>query len=95
MNAPDRIPTNHGDMAVVDLVDMLTYINYATNRDRGMSAEGAATIYPNAQAMEANYQAELKHEREMGMERDDGHAEEYRAENAEIRERQLESGRAG
>lgn len=39
----------------IDLIDWLTYISYATQRDNGMSIEGAAKIYPNAAAYEERY----------------------------------------
>lgn len=65
MNAPDLLPTSAGDKTAEEIVDLLTYVSYSTQRDNGMSAAGAATLYRNAEAYEARYQAELAHEAEV------------------------------
>lgn len=54
------LPTNKGPMTIDQLVDHLTYVNYACNRDRSpeITAEQWAGIFSNAAAMEVRYQAE-------------------------------------
>lgn len=53
------IPTNRGPMSAGQIVDELTYINYASNRSAGMTAKQLATLFPvSGAAMEERYQAE-------------------------------------
>lgn len=57
MNA---IPTSKGLMTPGAIVDELTYINYAFNRERSPHITPArwAKVYPRAAELEARYQAE-------------------------------------
>lgn len=60
-HTPDTIPTSIGVVTPAQLVDELTYSNFAYNRDRGMSAEAYASMFrsfPTA-AFEARYQREV------------------------------------
>lgn len=54
-----NIPTNHGMMGINSIIDHLTYSSYRTNR-KDSEAELLAKWYPNAEALEARYQLELK-----------------------------------
>lgn len=52
--------TNLGDMSVGVVLSELTYISYASNRDRSpeVTPERWARIYPYADILEARYQAD-------------------------------------
>lgn len=51
------IPTSRGNFTEGGLLDELLYINYAHNRDIGMTAE-SGKWYPGAAVLEARYEAE-------------------------------------
>ena len=55
-NSSDKIPTNHGLMAVGQIFDHLNYVSYRTQRDAGVSAEICAKWYANHEAFEREYQ---------------------------------------
>lgn len=54
------IPTDRGLQHIGSIIDELTYVNYACNRDAAphITPERWAPHYPNATVLEARYQAE-------------------------------------
>lgn len=55
------IPTNYGPLNPLEIIDRLTYISYATNRDAAphITPNSWEKVYgPEVDSMEAQYQAE-------------------------------------
>ena len=44
INEEGKVPTNKGDKTPNEIVSELTYISYKTNRELGMTHEGAVRI---------------------------------------------------
>jgi hypothetical protein len=54
------IPTNHGPMQPEGIFDFLLFVNYSHNRGLGITPEGFKKMgFPNVDAFEAKYQAEI------------------------------------
>lgn len=53
------IETSRGRMSAEQIIDELTYSNYAFNRGRGCTAEALGKYFANGAALEARYQTEL------------------------------------
>lgn len=56
---PGTIPTNNGARTVEQIMHSLFYISYASNRDAGMSHEGAVRMGIGREEFRQIYEAEL------------------------------------
>jgi hypothetical protein len=61
-NAMETIPTNHGNLTVNEILDVLTYSSYAANRDLGMTHEQLVRIGIGNDEMKLKYENESKKE---------------------------------